>query len=103
MTDNEIIKALECCANGTKCKQCPLFTASARCVYDAMNDAADLINRQKAEIEELKKALYDGVKLAQANAVREFAETLKERVRYPYGTIYAECIDSLVEEMVGDK
>lgn len=53
MTDNEIIKALECCSNavGEKCKECPI---NKNCLEVELNkEALDLINRQKAEIKEL--------------------------------------------------
>ena len=55
MTDTEIIKALECCAKpvGEGCRECPLYKED--CVSVNMEELAlDLINRQKAEIEELK-------------------------------------------------
>ena len=60
MTDEQIIKALECCAtdDGNDCFQCPycnLFfePGNGGCVNRCRKDALDLINRQKAEIEEL--------------------------------------------------
>ena len=76
MTDNEIIKALECCPKAemtVDCKAlgCPVYQKKG-CGYvlncdlnsttDAIieglsKDALDLINRQKAEIERLKKHL----------------------------------------------
>lgn len=57
MADNEIIKALECCANNTNdsvCyeNKCPLF--GQKCIDILSKNALDLINRQKAEIERLK-------------------------------------------------
>lgn len=56
MTDEEIIKALECCGNitGGSCNDCPMnfVTFCAERVRDA---ALDLINQQKAEIERLTK------------------------------------------------
>jgi len=36
------------------------------------------------------------------DGIKEFAERLKAHSRYPNGTIYAEHIDNLVKEMVGD-
>ena len=65
MTDNEIIKALECCSEAVfkeDCKKlkCPFFDNE---IYDCMNVddenamhrySLDLINRQKAEIERLQ-------------------------------------------------
>ena len=48
MTDNEIIKALECCANSDGCENCPY---SRQCDgVEHIQYALDLINRQKAEI-----------------------------------------------------
>ena len=57
MTDNEIIKALECCKDGTAigCKKCPLYEDKGQtCITILSHNAIDLINRQKAEIERLK-------------------------------------------------
>ena len=51
MTDNEIIKALECCVNGEDCPNCPLQEQFADC--KPMTGALDLINRQKAENNDL--------------------------------------------------
>lgn len=52
MTDNEIIKLLECC----KKSQCSKCYYSKECDgYTQVNYALDLINRQKAEIERLKQ------------------------------------------------
>lgn len=55
MTDNEIIKILECCIMETYCKSCPLHSEfSANCVTIALKNALDLITRQQREIENLK-------------------------------------------------
>lgn len=63
MTDNEIIKALECCTSeGFVCSGCPYDTLEAQgveyteydCSWYLRADALDLIERQKAEIERLK-------------------------------------------------
>ena len=52
LTNTEIIKALECCANG-KCGECPLFKED--CGDDIIcKIALDLITRQQAELENLK-------------------------------------------------
>lgn len=61
MTDNEIIRALECCIKG-KCitKNCPLKGTediSSRCVSKLMQYALDLINRQQADNEKLNVEL----------------------------------------------
>ena len=87
MTDNEIIKTLECCINN-KCSNCPQRKMACSETV-AMENALDLINRQKAEIERLKsyKNLYEdlkaenletikAIKNCKAEAIREFAERL---------------------------
>lgn len=58
MTDNEIIKALECCSKGD-CDNCPNNYGS--CCYRLAKKSLDLINRQKAEIEKLQafKSYFD--------------------------------------------
>ena len=61
MTDNEIIKALECCIKETSdCDNCPLYVpADADCINISKSGALDIINRLQAEIENLKDTLYD--------------------------------------------
>ena len=64
MTDNEIIKALECCtddSNGvTRCERCPYQTTDLDyCIDDLLEQALDLINRQQAEIERLQGRLAE--------------------------------------------
>ena len=156
MTDNEIIKALECCANNGDCKECAINPHKGNygyCTSLAIKQALDLINRQKAEIErkekelvafskwnkdyeaeiyELRKSLLSKenleesfsksvkqfdkklaktVKLERAEAVKEFAERLKDY--YTKKKIYDRpnahtligflfsLIDDIAEEMVG--
>mgnify|MGYP003520110880 CR=1 FL=1 len=58
MTDNEIIKAAECCVFGESCEGCPLeFKDCAN--IDVSKLTLDLINRQKAEIERLNDNLIN--------------------------------------------
>ena len=58
VTDNEIIKALKCCIQGDQCAySCPYDDDGSdcnKCTSALAKDALDLINRQKAEIEEFK-------------------------------------------------
>ena len=61
MTDNEIIKALECCKKAKINQDCVVlkcpFSTEYGCnigLENLRNEALDLINRQKAEIENLK-------------------------------------------------
>lgn len=54
-TDDEIIRALECCKN-EDCDNCPFFKyPKSICRWDVWDCALDLINRQKAEIERLRE------------------------------------------------
>ena len=61
MTDNEIVKALECCANLEACEKCPMGSMEKydidTCEHQIMLYSLDLINRQKAEIERLNNEL----------------------------------------------
>ena len=56
MTDNEIIKALECCILSKHIcpKNCPLANDRG-CMVKVKENALDLINRQKAELDDLKR------------------------------------------------
>lgn len=56
MTDEMIIKALECCNCREWCADCPLKD-NDYCKDVFSHQAVDLINRQKAEIERLKVEL----------------------------------------------
>lgn len=98
MTDNEIIKALECCFKITfSCDDCPLkHLKYSECYELVIRSALDLINRQKAEIERLQSESIGKCELAismrndnnlesncnycidksKAEAVKEFAERL---------------------------
>lgn len=105
MTDNEIIKALECCYTYSNCNGCPQ-EGKIKCLELAGRNALDLINRQKAEIErlisrvsvlaEIEKdcALKYGddidvsivKKQIKAEAIKEFADRLITKiVNTPFG------------------
>lgn len=119
MTDNEIIKALESCKQADKCAVCPLRHEKT-CLEQLSTTTLDLINRQKAEIEELKREIgigtiykdilihtktlddYNAFKNAvKTEAIREFAERLKN-IGGQYGaydSVFERFIDNLVKEM----
>ena len=112
MTDNEIIKALECCSNGEPCANCP---CQKQCdETDLAEIALDLINRKQAEIERLKKILAEEEEKYKLCAkrfykvgVKDFAERLKESKKKYEGTLAGWTftmteLDNLVKEMAGD-
>ncbi len=117
MTDNEIIKALECCFTNdfgkTNCNKCAFYTATAKCMDDMQNAVIDLINRQKAEIEQWKEEadrwqnafckVNEDMSTIKSEAIKEFAERLKEKLQWDvefYNKIvFEDDIDNLVKEM----
>ena len=138
MTDNEIIKALECCCftdDENNCCTCPLSDDSGKlCVGVLVKNALDLINRQQETIETLRNCIEqhhiirkDGksplsllTEEIKAEAIKEFAERLKEICRKRqyvitektnFGVINKQYlqvvdksdIDNLVKEMVGEE
>ena len=99
MTDNEIIKRLErCVKRGNR-------------NYDT-DIVLDLINRQQAEIERLRKEvnlvsiqfhnLQERTDKIKVEAIKEFAVRLKCGVPQETGVIRCSDIDNLVKEMVGE-
>ena len=123
MTDNEIIKALECCTDESyeNCNECPYSIDAERCErMKLLEDILDLINHQKAEIERLKNEiqttkdayimLQTKNEIIKSEAVKEFAERLKEKsfktIRN-YGLtkdVVEVCdIDNIVKEMIGEQ
>ena len=91
MTDNAIIKALKCCKKAKMNQDCVVlkcpFSTEYGCnigLENLRNEALDLINRQKAEIERLQKNI-DGLNIFTTNhitvirlqAIKEFAEELE--------------------------
>lgn len=87
MTDNEIIKALECCStDGRTCEECPYneqTTDENFCDEKLQADALDLINRQKAEIERLNekiKSIYKEMeRIAKMTVETDVKEMVGER------------------------
>ena len=119
LTDNEIIKALECCTGDFEgCASCPLYDHCCDRGYKLIYYALDLINRQKAEIERLKglkkhhqeliNELNKGIAEAKAEAIKEFAERLKKNKLHVedegqiFKMVHCYDIDNLVKEMVGE-
>lgn len=129
MTDEQIIKAVECCDCSKWCEDCPLKD-NDYCKDILSHQAVDLINRQKAEIEELKsqmefltgyndilinadKALTGAIEICKSEAIKEFAERLKEIIYTHENRVDVEgivlltridnSIDNLVKEMTEEE
>lgn len=107
MTDNEIIKALECCSHRNEdlpCDGCPAYNIAQMCMEDLMSDALDLINRQKAEIERLNKnyeeLIYKTECLlchATGNKFSKYTYTTQEMLSFVDDYIQ-DCCDEAIEE-----
>ena len=122
MTENEIMEMLEICSSEKRgCKECPVdHLGYCECMTPMSINCLDLINRQKAEIERLTLE-YAGFKAGvkhfadigkmysevRAEAIKEFAERLKERKyqssdwshgEHPY-VVEESDIDEILEEM----
>lgn len=106
MTDNDIIKGLKACGYNETCADCPYIDIDrGDCTEEMAKNAFNLINRQKAEIERYKgviKILENDVQASRTEAVREFAEKLKESLEWRTEPIDDYDIDELVKEMVGE-
>ena len=72
MTDNEIIKALECCSKKILCGQCPLKEKN-NCINKLSAYALELISRQQAEIERLHDEVSKTRRKALLEASSKFA------------------------------
>lgn len=107
MTDNEIIKALECCKSSVaSCEECPMYVKGVICHgYELNKKALALIISQQAEIERLQKYNTDVAYKHRNDGIKEFAERLKDKslTKWDYhDAVDIEEIDDLVREMVGD-
>lgn len=115
MTEEQIVKALECCIKDDYdkgCTECPIHCYKG-CDFHLAKFALDLINRQKAEIERLKAELKEAygeieklednidngvsvcaechrkyaeeIKTAKIEAILEFSERLAKSIRSQLG------------------
>ena len=128
MTDEQIIKALECCSTDVQENPCPkcAFYNKHRCSTLMLNAASDIINRQKVKIKSLKQIIneqdkevlklqnriifwrknlnYQPEKI-KSEAIKEFAERVKKHSFVDNlsldgkETVYVDDIDNLVKEM----
>ena len=131
MTDEQVIEALECCHSelGNMCSICPLFDLdNDYCEDELHKDALDLINRQKAEIDELRERIsyleesidysrkeYNWLlqklqrsQQAKSEVIKRLAERIKQRERimkydlFPEYAVSVKDIDDIVKEIVGE-
>ena len=84
MTDNEIIKALECCTNDDNepnCKECTK-RPHIYCICELLEDAYGLNQRQQERIERLKDNLDAVLKerTDHTEAIEKFAEKIVEQL-----------------------
>lgn len=129
MTDNDIKKALELCAtlDSGNCKKCPCREICKENDGTLTKSILDLINRQKETIERLEKESNDKERAytdeyclrkewqrrcrelleekqnAESEAIKEFAERLKEKlqwdVEFDNKLVFESDIENLVKEM----
>lgn len=79
LTDSEIVKALECCIK-EDCSNCSR-DGYVGCLADNMHNALDIINRQKAENEEMRKGYEEvlkGIEQAKVLVTRDVANAKAE-------------------------
>lgn len=92
MTDNEIIKALECCSTSYDCEDCPYYCGDKDCPESVIKDALDLINRKNVEIEKCKRDasltnfvigenIQWHIDKAKSEAIKEFAEKAMDKFK----------------------
>ena len=105
MTDEQIIKALECCVKTefiSDCAKCEMFAFDCKDIL--IENALVFINRQRAKIEQ-------EINQIKSEARKEFAESLKDKLlgmgtnttygKFKYCVVKSYEIDNLLKEMEG--
>lgn len=91
-----------------KCDSCEVFPTCCNCCVIAIIKAGvDLINRQKAELEDLRQIVFtdrsEAIKNIKAEAVKEFADELISETRVMQmlenGAIYRAVTDGQIEKI----
>lgn len=84
MTDEQIMRALEICAECSDCYDCSYKNGEGGCLFPMHRDALALIKRQREEIEEQKQDIAD-LNETISNLLTQFttirAEAIREFVR----------------------
>lgn len=115
MTDNKIIKALECCVKTefiSDCAKCEMFAFDCKDIL--IENALDLINRQKEEIGRLKKRntlllkkkckdINTARKIIKSEAIKEFAKFIidKSKNRIIRAMDIPDYVKEMTEELNG--
>lgn len=116
MTSKEITKSLKRCIKRS-CYKCERLKNDIRkerdCRLDLMRISLGLIARQQAEIERLEEQIVEVSKTIKSEAVKEFAERLKNKIEidlscgvdsaYYLDDVLFNDIDNLAKEIVGTK
>ena len=101
MTDAEIIKALEYCANEELyCKDCPSKQCCNGDTQGMIQAIFDLINRQKAEIERLHEQEETVAKLYHKKGVKDLAKRVREEINFPLAVWNV--FDKIIKELEGE-
>ena len=96
LTDTDVKKGLECCANLEACEKCPMCSFEKydtdTCEHQIMLYSLSLINRQKAEIERLE------------NKVKGFEKIRRAYQRFIYESMpnIQTALDKVLKELVGE-
>lgn len=119
MTDEQIIKNAEYHKLGN-CSRCDYKNYGSNCLHELLNDSIKMAKRLCEDVADLEEGYNDGIvcisrykaenerllqKLQQAKseAIKEFAERLKEKlqwdVEFDNKLVFESDIDSLVKEM----
>lgn len=107
MTDNKIIKALECCML-SQCKGCP-YVAEPLCHEQNCRDARNLITRQKADLDKFT-TLYANAK-AESERLSETLDNITQFLpactdcegKTPYGERTEKCVFEIDPSYCGKK
>ena len=85
MTDNDIIKALECHLgkHPHRCMECPYSTPKCDCLKHLHLNSLDLINRQKAEIKKYENIIRLADKTIETQSAE--IERLQEKLNHSIG------------------
>lgn len=127
ISDNDVIKALECCSANHSCAFCPLYEEhNSGCVIKLNSAALDLINRQNSKIESLQERLDiadEETQLAHKANITYICECEQNRLKslkklgediktvitaylydaVPFPSVITDKIDELVNKSVGGK